>query len=89
MHNLTADLNWYDLYRKVVHGTILAEGEDRYREVMIDGEKKVYKRGRTVQEYTPWIQVQDKRILRDGLTDYINSAAVRTALNIPTSIQAF
>jgi len=89
MHELTMDLNWYDLYRKTVPEDSLLRAEDRYGEVTIDGHKKVYKRGKTVSEYTPWIQSENGKILRSGLSDYINSADVRKALNIPNTIQAF
>lgn len=55
MHTLTSELNWYDLYRRVIPGELLLSEEERKREVVIDGETKAYKLGRTVQEYTPWI----------------------------------
>jgi len=43
-----------------------------------------------MSEYTPWMKhLESGRIVGDGLTDYINSQAVRTALNIPTDVQAF
>ena len=48
MEEFTSSLNWYDLYRKVVHEDTLLSEEDRYREVIVDGEKKVYRRGKTV-----------------------------------------
>jgi len=83
-------LNWYDLYRLNPVAPKLLTGEDRYAEVIIDGETKRYKRGRTMSEYTPWMKhLDDGRIVGDAMSDYINSAAVRTALNIPTTVQAF
>jgi hypothetical protein len=55
---------------------------------MVDGEKKTYKRGMTQAEYTPWMkkQVASKHLLGNGVSDYVNRADVRKALNIPTSI---
>jgi hypothetical protein len=84
-------LNWYDLLAsKTVDDSKMLKGEDRYREVVIDGETKRYKRGRTMSEYTPWMNhVESGEIFGDALTDYINSKPVRDALNIPTSVQAF
>jgi carboxypeptidase C (cathepsin A) len=60
------------------------KGEDRYKSVMIGGQEKRYKRGYTVAEYTPWLKhfVKDDRVMGDILSEYINSAEVRKALNI-------
>lgn len=56
MNKLTAGLNWYDLYQPASHNSfVVTSEEDRYGEVMVEGELKRYKRGKTVQEYTPWI----------------------------------
>lgn len=43
-----------------------------------------------MSEYTPWMRHVDNGIIvGDVLTDYINSDAVRKALNIPADVQAF
>lgn len=46
------NLNWYDLYRPLLH--FKTGEEDRMGETIIDGEVKSYKKGMTMQEYTPW-----------------------------------
>jgi serine carboxypeptidase-like clade 1 len=97
INNMTADLNWYDLYRPVYdNGIIAAQAElkaNRYRTVTIDGHEKTYKRGMTMHEYTPWVKhlkaTEDPVIVGDYLTDYMNRADVRTAFNIPSSVQAW
>ena len=52
------DLNWYDLYRPVYPESILGAQEElranRYGTTIIDGEPRTYKRGMTMQEYTPF-----------------------------------
>lgn len=43
-----------------------------------------------MQEYTPWLKhIKSSHVLGDGLTDYINRADVRTAMNIPTELNGF
>lgn len=40
-----------------------------------------------MKEYTPWvIFADDKKILGDSLTDYINMPEVRQAMNIPDDV---
>lgn len=59
---------------------------------MIDGEEKTYKRGFTIDEYTPWLKkpaLKSKRLLGDYVSDYINLPETRSAMNIPSKIQAF
>ena len=62
---------------------------DRERSVIIDGEEKKYKLGYTMKEYTPWAKhIEDSPehpLLGAYLTEYVNRADVRSALNIPTS----
>ena len=83
-------VNWYDLYRPLPAETKrILKAEDRMKEVYIDGEKKTYKRGKTVSEYTPWIKDANDIILGDPLTDYINDSRVRDAMHIPKSLPAF
>lgn len=48
MNDLTADLNWYDLYRRTYDTKLKANDEERYGEVEINGEKRRYKRGKTM-----------------------------------------
>lgn len=66
---------------------VVLTDEERYKEVIINGESKIYKRGRTMSEYTPWMRhLESGKIVGDGLTDYINSKEVRAALNIPDKV---
>ena len=57
----------------------------------MNGIEKTYKRGKTKLEYTPWAEKTPNNMKVDGdfLTDYINSEAVRKALNIPDFVQAW
>jgi len=65
--------------------------------VEINGETKHYKRGMTMEEYTPWAkhilrsqqENDDPIILGDFVTDYMNRADVREALHIPDSAPAW
>ena len=64
--------------------------------VMIGGEEKVFKRGYTAAEYTPWLKHNPILNLQDApfvfstfLTDYINEPATRTSMHIPDSVQAY
>ena len=86
-------LNWYDLLKPNGNhpsSGILLSAEERMKEVVVDGEVKTYKRGRLMSEYTPWMKhLESGRIVGDGLTDYINRADVRTAMNIPASLKGF
>ena len=51
---LVGDLNWYDLYRPLLNFKTTSSLEDRIGETIVDGEVKTFKRGMTMQEYTPW-----------------------------------
>jgi len=55
---------------------------------MVEGELKTYKRGMTQEEYTPWMKntVKSKKLMGNGVTDYVNRQDVRRALHIPASI---
>lgn len=81
-------INWYNLLSSKPLGDLMSE-EERTTHTIVEGEKKVYKKGRTVGEYTPWLKGQDQRVVGAGLSDYINQPATRTALNIPASVPAF
>lgn len=95
MNDLAADLNWYDLYRPTYDNAItstLLTDESRMGEVEIDGEIKTYKRGYTMQEYTPWLKNTKSTksiLLGDYVSDYVNRADVRAAMNIPTTAKAW
>lgn len=98
MSDLTDDLNWYDLYRvpnPLGSGkkALKATDKERIGTVNIGGEEKTYKKGYTFAEYTPWIKnhpgALSQHVFGDEVTTYINSAEVRTALNIPESVQAY
>jgi hypothetical protein len=85
IQEVTSGLNWYDLYRPVDHGSALQSKWDRYGQTEINGEVKFYKRGMTHSEYTPWAKhIQDNGTpYGNYLTDYMNRADVRKAMNIP------
>jgi carboxypeptidase C (cathepsin A) len=79
--NLAADLNWYDLYRKVYPSSLLdsskaLKASNRVGKSMIDGKLKTYKKGYTMSEYTPWVKhlksSSEEVILGDYLSDYMN-----------------
>lgn len=97
INNYAANLNWYDLYRPVYDLPVMdkqkALRENRIGTTVIDGETRTYKKGYTMQEYTPWAKhlnaTKDPIILGDFLTDYMNRADVRTAFNIPTTVQTW
>jgi len=62
--------------------------------VIIGGEEKTYKVGFTFQEYTSWLNQMpmyqaSQPLLGTFLSDYVNRADVRRALNIPDSVQAW
>jgi len=90
INNLTGNLNWYDLYRKVYPGGLLQDS-NREGVAIVEGEAKSYKRGMLQEEYTPWMKksVASKHLLGNGVSDYVNREDVRTALHIPASIQAW
>jgi carboxypeptidase C (cathepsin A) len=61
---------------------------------MIGNEEKTYKVGFTFEEYTSWLNQMPmyqaaQPLLGTFLSDYVNRADVRRALNIPDSIQAW
>ena len=58
MKELSAKLNWYDLYRPTYPDTLLVANDDeeaRISHTIINGEKRSYRRGMTPLEYTPWV----------------------------------
>ena len=73
---LTKDLNWYDLYRINWPSPLTSSRHaDRYGTTEIDGEIRTYKRGYTMQEYTPWakhLQHAESPLLGDFVSDYMN-----------------
>jgi len=90
---LTGDLNWYDLYRKNYNldtdfsnsDYTPATPENRTGRAIVGGEEKVYKRGFTMKEYSPWAihpMVSDSLILGDAVSTYLNRDDVREALHI-------
>jgi hypothetical protein len=95
MNTLIKDLNIYDLFRWNIPDPSSASGEDRLGSVMIGGEEKVYKRGYTAAEYTPWLKhnpflklnlQDDPFVFSTFLTDYINNATTREAMHIPNNV---
>ena len=90
INHLTSDLNWYDLYRKTYPGALKASDPERYGVTEINGVKHQYKRGKTVEEYTPWVKhAKGDHVLGATLTDYINMPETRKAMNIPDTVKAF
>ena len=89
------DLNWYDLYRPLLRYKTSQSSEDRMGYTIVDGEVKTFKKGMTMQEYTPWAkhligENSDSGILlNDFLTTYMNQEAVRKAFNIPSNVQGW
>ena len=91
IEDLTKDLNWYDLYRINWPSSLSAE-TSRYGQTVIDGEIRTYKRGYTMQEYTPWakhLQHSTPFVYGDFLSDYMNNEATRKAFNIPSDAQTW
>ena len=87
VEDLTKDLNWYDLYRINWPSSLGAAEKPRYGQTVIDGEIRTYKRGYTMQEYTPWakhLQHATQFVYGDFLSDYMNNEETRKAFNIPS-----
>ena len=88
-NELTKDLNWYDLYRHNWGSPFVTNSDsERYGTTVIDGETRTYKRGFTMQEYTPWamhLQHAEGPTLGTYVSDYMNQEEVRQAFNIPSS----
>ena len=87
-------LNIYDFYRDVYDTDTRLEklGEaNRLGEAIINGEKHTYKRGHTVNEYTPWLQspAHHNILLGEYLSDYVNREDVREALHIRDDVGAW
>jgi hypothetical protein len=85
-----AGLNWYDLFRKNYPDSLILADANREGKVMINGEEKTYRRGRTLREYTPWLnkkilESDNHPLLGDGISTYVNSPATRAALHVPDS----
>ena len=88
---LTSKLNWYDLYR-INWPSPLLEDKPRYGTTIIDGEERTYKRGYTMQEYTPWVkhlENVDSPLLGDFVSDYMNMEETRKAFNIPSDAKVW
>mmetsp|Transcript_30413 Transcript_30413/g.29770 ORF Transcript_30413/g.29770 Transcript_30413/m.29770 type:complete len:233 (+) Transcript_30413:583-1281(+) len=92
IRELTAGLNWYDLYRDVYPDAALAASSNRLKETVVHGKTMTYKSGYTQAEYTPWLKdvpAAHNILLGSYLSDYCNREDVREALNIPDSIPAW
>jgi serine carboxypeptidase-like clade 2 len=80
----------YDpIFSKCIHSSDL---EARTGYVTLNGERKSYKKGFTMHEYTPWIKrIKNNRYGEDiepcidgmGISEYLNSPDVRRVLHIP------
>ena len=94
INNLTANLNWYDLYRPVYPSSLLTASRalkaNRQGEAMVKGQLKTFKRGYTMSEYTPWVKhlksSGEEPILGDFFTSYMNREDVREAFHIPADV---
>jgi len=94
------DINFYDIYRPcwTVNDTDALLG-DAIGEVTIGGEVKTYRKYYGYEDYTPWLFKANqggRKKLRGGsctwgspLVKLFNDAAVRTALHIPETVQAW
>merc|ERR1711924_581990 len=92
IQKLISSVSFYDLYMPadaIVDSK--QQAEERIGKVVIDGEERTYKRGRTKAEYTPWIKKtgDNLRVEYHSLTDFVNSPEVRKAMNIPNFVQAW
>ena len=54
--DMASKLNWYDLYRKVYPASSLLQAKPRLGSTVVEGKEMTYKRGMTMQEYTPWLK---------------------------------
>jgi carboxypeptidase C (cathepsin A) len=65
-------------------------GDERKAFTYVAGERKDYKVGYTINEYTPWMKhiVGDSgdNSLSNYVSHYLNMESVRTAMHIPTSV---
>lgn len=93
INNLTANLNWYDLYRPVYNNGGLT-AEQRIGKSVIDGVEREYKRGFTHREYTPWLNRmmssdpnEPEMVMGTAVSDYLNMQSVRDTLHIGAEIQ--
>jgi len=87
--NKTANYNWYDLYRPNYDlDAVILEEHERIATVVIGGEEKTYRRGYTMGEYTPWMKhlSNEKMVMGDYVSTYMNDPDLRTALNIPQTV---
>jgi carboxypeptidase C (cathepsin A) len=83
----TSRINWYDIYRKVYEGGL---NKAVIGETTINGEKRYYKRGYKMGDYTPWLKSQygdNSPVLGDAVSDYLNREDVREAFHIPSKIE--
>ena len=83
MQNLTADLNWYDLYQDASMNPLHAvtPEENRTGTVLIDGVEKTFLKGMKKSEYTPWLKgmIKEDPILGANFSTWMNQADVKTA----------
>jgi carboxypeptidase C (cathepsin A) len=81
--NLTSRINWYDIYQKPIDISTPKSSTTK-----IQNTTYPYKRGYTLSDYFPFSPLpQNDIILGSGLSDYLNRADIRKALNIPDEIQ--
>lgn len=85
MQNLTAGVNWYDLYQDAsmnpLGGGQAISEDERIGTVIIDGVEKTYKKGMKKSEYTPWLKgiIKDDPILGANFSTWMNQADVKAA----------
>jgi hypothetical protein len=95
---LIMGLNPYDLFRRTYGMGVSQQKkeffthrlEDSHGTTDVGGEIKHYKRGVSLEQYTPWIKknpllhkLSAGIFFGDALGDYLNRADVRAALHIP------
>ncbi len=83
----TSRINWYDIYRPVYD----YDDGNRLGVSKVGGEDKVYERGVSYAEYTPWMKTEGVAapMMSANLEDYLNREDVRRALNIPDELPAY
>lgn len=87
-YELVEKVNVYDVYRECYY-----DDETRYGKALINGEYKTYKRGMTVQEYTPFLFKNNPELLKivppcvygAGTADFFNRQDVRDAFHVETN----
>lgn len=96
MFELLDGINLYDFYRYYSPDVTPSRplvGSDRMGSAMVGGRERVYKKGFTAKEYTPWLKnhplVQSEVVLGEPVSNFLNNETVRTALHIPEDVESW